>query len=365
MPDLATDTIVITALGATTSVGADAEQSCAAIRAGIVNIAEHEFYIPKQADEPLGEEVYPLHVSTVPILEASIEGADRFHQLALPALLDVLERAKLLENNRLQKCALFLSLPPVDAVTTEIELNHKFIAGICKDADLINLNMTKINQTGATGVFEHINDAVKMLRSEQLDYCIVGGVDTWLLEQRLDIMDAAWRLTSERNRDGFTPGEAATMMVLERAETAKSRGLPIMSSISGVGQAVEPETFSSEKNSTGQGLTQAVEAVLASSANNSFKTVYCDLDGESYYAFEWSLVQTRLGRSLANLKPLIHSAKTCGNVGAATGGLLVACATMTHFRGFDSGEDVLLWTASDNGTRAALSLQQVDIQKLP
>jgi len=354
--------IAITALGGITAVGGNAEQSVAAIRAGRMSIAEHEIY-KCEPDDPEWHERLPCYVSAVPVVGHYIEKAERFYQLVMPALEELMSQARL-KRKDLEKCGLFLSLPPMDATIANIGLDERFLGELAQRTGLLNLKTGKINRSGSSGMFEHVGDAMALLQSGELDFCIVGGVDSWLLKKRLGQLDLEMRLKSGRNRDGFIPGEAATMIMLERTETARSRNAAIMSVINGFGRGKEPKSFYSQKNSSGQGLTAAIDGVLSTlDSGKVFNTVYCDLNGESYYATENGLVLSRRGRSLADVD-LIHPVTHCGDVGAAMGGLLIACATMAHYRALGPGDDVLLWTASDNGARAALSLQQCDIEKL-
>lgn len=88
------------------------------------------------------------------------------------------------------------------------------------------------------------------------------------------------------------------------------------------------------------------------------ETVYASLNGESYYAFEWGIVLTRLHETLQTMKTLIHPADCVGDVGAATGALLLTCAASTLQQQSASVPQSLLWTASDTDHRMALTLQK-------
>jgi hypothetical protein len=47
-----------------------------------------------------------------------------------------------------------------------------------------------------------------------------------------------------------------------------------------------------------------------------------------------------------------------GDIGAATGGILIAQAVQAFKRGYARSEEALLWTASENEFRAALCINQ-------
>ncbi|MDH5180269.1 MAG: hypothetical protein OEZ39_08120 [Gammaproteobacteria bacterium] len=350
-----TEEIAITALGVISPVGANAEMTCACIRAGLMHITRHEHYeclpMETEQDEPL-----PLFASFVPTLEPYLDGPERLYQLCIPALSDLFNNGRFnqLDTNR---GGLFLALPQLDDVVREWHLEADFISELCQRMGLPGFRASKIDQTGRAGVFSLIAEAGKLLTGGELDYCIVGGVDSWLVDQRLGLMDEAWRIKSDRNVDGFIPGEAAAMLLLETVDHARQRGIPVLSCIGAIGSGTEPETINSNTESSGEGLATAISTILEmQTENRSFDAVYCDLNGESYSAFEWGLMLSRLGDSFADIKQLIHPAENCGDIGAASGGLLLACASKAFEKGYNQGNAALLWTASDGGQRMALTL---------
>lgn len=350
-----TNDIVITALGALTPVGANTEQSCAAIAAGINRIGEHAYY-ECTPDDPEWDEPLPLYASDVPVLDPFMDGAERLLALALPALTELMGGARLRRGD-LENCGLMLALPQADDITGAMNLGSLFVPELYKRTGLTTLKLWKTCQTGNTGVFTLLQSAIQKLQAGDIDYCIVGGVDSWLLEERLSQFDSMWRLRSARNVDGFIPGEAAVMLMLETDHHARSRGAPILARIGGIGEGTEPQTIHSQKHSTGDGLTQAIESVLQTGAvGQGFDTVYCSLNGESYYAFEWGVVLARLHETLAQMKNLVHPADCVGDVGAATGALILACA-VSAFKSNTTRSPSLLWCSNDSGYRMALSLR--------
>lgn len=348
--------IVITALGALTPVGANAEQSNAAIAAGMVRVNEHAYY-ECAPEDPEWDDTLPLYVSDVPLLDPFTDGSDRLLELAIPALTEVVGKAKF-TRRQLERCGFMLALPQADKAIHPLNLPAQFIPELCRRTGLTTFNLWKTTQAGHTGVFTLLPSAIQKLNDGQLDACIVGGVDSHLLEERLNLLDNTWRLRSDRTVDGFIPGEAAAFVLLETAAHASARGAPILARLGDLGEGREPETLTSTKQSTGQGLAQAIEQALRPSATPTVETVYASLNGESYYAFEWGIVLTRLHETLQTMKTLIHPADCVGDVGAATGALLLACAASTLQQQPASAPRSLLWTASDTDHRMALTLQK-------
>lgn len=350
-------TIVITALGAITPVGANAEQSCAAIAAGMNRINEHAYY-QCAPEDPEWDEPLPLFVSDVPVLDPFLDGPERLIELALPAISEVMGAAKL-KRKDLENCGLMISLPQSDKAIDAMNLSTQFVPEICKRTGLSTFKLWKTTQSGHTGVFNLLTSAIQKLQNGDIEYCVVGGVESYLLEERLDVLDAEWRIRSDRTVDGFIPGEAAVMLLLETAEHAQSRGMPILAELIAIGEGTEPEAIESKKNSTGEGLTLALETVMQSTNSAAgYPSVYCSLNGESHYAFDWGVVLARLHETLEKTQNLVHPADCVGDIGAATGALLLACAIADFKKSKEIGIPSLLWTAADNGHRMALTLQK-------
>lgn len=349
--------IVLTAVGALTPVGANAEQSCAAIAAGIVRVNEHAYY-QCTPEDPEWDEPLPLYVSDVPLLDPFTDGSDRLFELALPALTEIMAKAKF-KRSDLENCGIMLALPQADPAIASMNLPAQFIPELCRRTGLATLKLWKTTQAGHTGVFALLQSAIQKLQAGDIRTCIIGGVDSYLLEDRLSHFDGAWRLRSERTVDGFIPGEAACMLLLETAANAQARGATVLATLGQLAEATEPETLHSVKQSTGEGLARAIEHTLQSDSTD-LDTVYCSLNGESYYAFEWGIVLARLHKRLETMKALVHPADCVGDVGAATGALLLACAASGAQKqaATPSPPTSLLWTAADSGHRMALTLRK-------
>jgi len=348
--------VVITAMGALTPLGEGVEATCAAIEAGISRVTEHAYY-QCTPDDPEWDEDLPLFSASVPTIDPFTDGLDRFMELSMPSLTEVMEKSNL-KRTDLAKTSFYLSLPQQDEATFNLGLAANLLPTLCKQTGLTSFQNTKINQSGHTGVFAHISEAIDLLESGSSEFCIVGGVDSYLLNNRLAFLDSTWRIRSDRNVDGFIPGEASIMLMLETESHAKARGAKILAKITSIAEGLEPDVISSEKTSSGSGLTQAIRGILDNSSNTSFESVYCSLNGESYYAFEWGIQLTRLNTAFNKLTSLEHPAEYVGDIGAATGGLLIASATNALQTGLNESNKALLWSSSDTEQRMALCLEQ-------
>ncbi|MBI3776151.1 MAG: hypothetical protein HY273_11475 [Gammaproteobacteria bacterium] len=349
--------IAITAIGAVSAVGANAEQTCASIRAGIARFADHAWF-EGTPEDPEWDERLPLTAATVASIDPFEDGAERLLLLAVPALTEVLKNAKL-KRADLQKCALLLALPHTDTGTKDLQLGEEFVRALCKRTGLNQLTSFGTNQAGHAGVFVLLAQAQQLLNEGKADFCILGGVDSYLLAERMIYLDQTRRIRTDRNVDGFIPGECAAMVMLERAADAEHRGMRVWATVSKAVFEHEPQTAWSDRASTGKGLADAVsKALTTESGSDRAEWIYCDLNGESYRAFEWGVIRSRLSSRLGTMKKLVHPADCVGDIGAATGALLIACAQQAFKRQYATAREALLWTGSDAGLRSALIVKQ-------
>ncbi len=348
------NSIVITAMGAVTAVGGNVEQSTAAIAAGITPFVEHCYYQCTPAD-PEWDEDLPAYVAAAPFVEFHVDNLERFNQLIIPALKELFAQSHI-KRQALSKTGLLVALPEAESGLQKLALDDLWLTDVRRHMGLVGLKNARTNRDAHVGVFSAINQAMESLKNGQLEQCIVGGVDSYLLQSRMAHFDKLWRLKSSRNVDGFIPGEAATMLMLETEQHALARGAEILAVIGSVGFGVEPNHIYSERASSGKGLTDAIrQALAADSSDQNFAMIGCDLNGESYASQELGLIGTRLGDRFGADTEISHPADSCGDVGAASGGLLIINA-IDRIQQTDTN-NLLLTTANDDGRRGALIIK--------
>jgi 3-oxoacyl-[acyl-carrier-protein] synthase-1 len=212
---------------------------------------------------------------------------------------------------------------------------------------------------GHAAGFALLEEAVREIRAGKIEFALVGGVDSFLPSERLADWDASWRIRTERNVDGFLPGEAAVLLLIESEDRAAGRGACLLSVIDAFGFGTEPESLlHSDRASTGKGIVDAVRCVSGGKPEgHRFGWIYSDLNGESYGAFEWGVLQTRLAKRFEGGRKLVHPADCLGDVGAATGALLLACASHAFQWKYNVTGEALLLSSSDDGARAAMTVR--------
>ncbi len=336
--------LAITAAAARTAVGGGLSQTAASIRAGLARFGAHPTYEARCRD-PEWEEREPLIVAAAPGVDPALHGAERLHALLIPVVTDLVAAAGL-QRRDFAQCALLLALPAPDEAVVSWRLAETFAAELSRRTGL-GFKATRQSLSGHAAGVELLAEASALLASGEVQSCVVAGVDSYLSADRMAALDEGYRLKSPRNVDGFCPGEAAAAVLVEGPRSRRGA----RATIPAIGLGVEPEPMRSDKVSTGRGLVEALRGALPPDRAPDF--LLCDLDGESYRAFEWGVAQARLGARLEGLGRAVMPARSIGDVGAATGPLLLATAVEAFARGWAPGEEALIFTASEGPLRGA------------
>lgn len=338
--------LAITCAAALTAVGDDVDQTCSSIRAGIKGFSEHAWFEALPRDPESGDRE-PLVVARAPGIDPRREGPDRLKDLLVPVLADLVERAGL-SVRQMRDCALLLALPEGDPTTDSWGLESGFVEELTARSNL-SFARVKTSRAGRPGMLCLLAEAAKLFATRAASRVILAGVDSYLTGERLAYLDRGYRLKSPRGVDGFLPGEAASALLLQPASRVEPRDAPVLGVFNAMGQADEPRPFASELQSTGRGLCEALRPALAQPAG----WVACDMNGESYRAFEWGVATARLAREMGSVTRLVHPAVSHGDIGAATGGVLAASILAAFRRGYAPASEAVIWAAGDGPVRAA------------
>lgn len=340
--------LAVTAAAALTAVGDGVDQTCSSIRAGIKGFKAHAFFQPAVREEQ--DERQPLIAAPAPGIDPARAAAPRLVDLLLPVLSELMERGHV-ERRQLAEHALLVALPEPDEATAKWNLEKEFLPELTARSGLAFKHVA-VNRTGRAGMLELLADAANLFAERTMQRAIVAGVDSYLTADRLAYLDRTQRLKSPRNVDGFIPGEAASALLVVPASRLSPRGPPALATVTASGRGLEPQPFTSERQSTGRGLCEALRTAQGGPA----ACVLCDLNGESYRSFEWGLALARAGDLLGNIERLVHPAINHGDIGAASGGVLAAAAIAGFTRGYAPAGDALLFATSDGPARAAARL---------
>jgi 3-oxoacyl-[acyl-carrier-protein] synthase-1 len=185
---------------------------------------------------------------------------------------------------------------------------------------------------------------------------LIGGVDCWIDADTIDWLEGEERLFTPSNPHGFIPGEAAAFCLVTAppADAAHARGaVPI----NGIATATEDVPRGGEQPNLGHGLTTAIgDALRRLPPTQRVTDILCDFNGEMERADEYSFVCVRLGERFVDATMTRTPADCWGDVGAATGPLLLALAYEGTRQNWLNGEHILVWCSADTRHRAAALL---------
>jgi 3-oxoacyl-[acyl-carrier-protein] synthase-1 len=341
----------IVALAARTPVGLTPETMAAAVRAGVSRIEEHPFMV-----DALGD---PLRTACVPGLDPALLGWQRILALGWWAMRQLGQRLAATNLARGGRVSLLLGLPEPrpgwtarDAACTITELAKFELPG---SPTVLIEDVAR----GHAAALEALRLGYERIRAGMLDWCIVGGVDSYLDTETLGWLSKHRQLATKATRSAFFPGEAAGFLVLAGGDVVRGLALTSLAVVSGVSSAHEHALIKTEDVNVGRGLATVIAHACASIAQsgNRAHEVYCDINGERYRSEEWGMALLRVQNYLIDGTSYHLPATSWGDVGAASGTLLVALATRAWSRGYARGTSTLIWSGSEAGLRAAAVLQ--------
>jgi 3-oxoacyl-[acyl-carrier-protein] synthase II len=142
----------------------------------------------------------------------------------------------------------------------------------------IHLGLRGVNSTIAGGTvsgLQALGYAADLIRSGRNAWVLAGGVDELSLEATLGFRRAG-RLAGSAtaapraipyaaDRNGFSLGEGAALLVLESADRARTRGAEIHGTLRGFGQAFDPSR-GTDPAAAASAMTRAIDLALADAA---------------------------------------------------------------------------------------------------
>ncbi len=347
--------INIIGIGARTTISATAPLTASAVRAGINCFAEHPYMIDK-----VGE---PMIVAMDNELSEELLGIERFLQLATHAAQEALTPLNP-SNQSIPNITLIIGLPakrfglPAHLATEIAQQLPNKIAGKW------TFEQIKTIAGGHASALLAIEQAIQIIQQNPAQLCLIGGVDSYLQPETLEWLDYNEHLHSTANRYGFIPGEAAGFCLLASQQTVHQLSLKPLAQILAVASTQEKNCINTDTVCIGEGLSAAFTNVFQTlkPTNRQIEQIYCDLNGERYRADEYGFSVLRTREFFIEPGKFIAPADCWGDVGAATGALLINLIT-TAAKGYAQGELSLLWTSSESGERSAALLQAAPLIK--
>jgi len=333
--------VVIVGVGAQTAVGLTAASSAAAVRAGVSGFSED----PAELDQ-FGE---PIIEARVPEIEGDPAGTTRSGALASLALREVLE------VKDLPPLTLFLGLPEPRPGRAD-DLERALTETLKRDPAIAAVNPLPAGH--ASGLLA-LEAGVKHLLEGRGEFCLIGGVDSYLAPDTLRWLDDNGQLHTVKNAYGFVPGEAAGFCLLATRDAAQRHRLTCRVRVVSVASGRETNVLKSTSVCIGRGLTDVFRKALRGlpSEADRIDRIICDMNGEPYRTDEYGFAGSRLARRFRDVSDFQAPADCWGDVGAASGPLHLALVAAGADRGYARGRHYLLWGSSEGGDRGAAIVQ--------
>ncbi len=263
--------VVITGMGAVTSLGNDVDSTWAGLIAGRSGVRRIEAYDPSRLASQIAGEVRDLDASGV-MDRKDLRRTDRFIQLALVATRQAMDQAGLparLEGDLAERTGTILAtgLGGVSTMFANVisfaERGPDRIGPFMIPMGIPNMAAGQIPMTfgplgpsfatvSACASSGHaLGEAFEIIRRGDADLMIAGGAEAALhealvggfcamkaLSTRNDDPAAASR-PFDKGRDGFVIAEGAGVVVLEALESAQARGAQVLAELVGYGATAD------------------------------------------------------------------------------------------------------------------------------
>lgn len=336
----------IAAVGACTPVGLNAPSAAAAVRAGVTTFGAHPYMVDADGDVVM--------VAQVPGIDPYAPTLDRMTVLARTALREVIESCPALP--RVAKLPVVLAVPDLRPGMDPNSANIVADA-VARELDRLGLRVDlAIVQTGHAGGLIALRECCISLSRGSAPWGLVGGVDSWLEPETIEWLQRDERLHTPANPWGLIPGEGAAFCAVWNP--ASLGELPGALGVVGMGVAAESVPRRGEEPCLGIGLTAAVrEAIAPLPEAERVHEIFCDCNGERDRAEEYGFALVRAGERFVDASAMRAPADCWGDVGCATGTLLLALGFQAAARGWLAGPNILAWSSSDGPQRAAVVLR--------
>lgn len=341
----------IVATGVRCAVGITAESAAAAIRAGISRVAEHPFMVNAAGDN--------LLCARDPSIDPTIMGPERMVLLAERALREVVGKLGPAGPYALEVPVIVALPEPRPGFSAQ---QAAWVSRMLTSRVALDLGAIRVEQLaeGHAGAFLAMREAVERVSEGKNELCIAGGVDTYFDADTLDWLESELRVARAEIRNGFSPGEGATMLVVA-SDAARGRlGLHSLARVRGIACAREHRSPKSDEGLLGEGLT---EAVLQATSDLQLpqeivSDVYGDINGERARTEDWGFALLRTSERFRDGTWYVTAVGQCGDVGAATGALSCALAVQAWRRNYANGPRAMVWAGSWGGLRGAAVLER-------
>lgn len=334
--------VSVCSFGMVSSVGLNADSSCAAIRARLSRFEELPFH------DGSGEKIIGA-----PATEAvpNRQGYQRLAPLLASAVRECLHR-RIHENwSSNTKPLLLVAVDDLRRPDYPKDISERLLIDV---GSLLRLQWdarSAVFAHGRTAFFRALAEARQILGGGDVGACLVAGVDSLLNTHALEWLQSQDRLKTEDNLDGVIPGEAAAAVWIERMGQARPRFLDVL----GIGFGEEASVLEPDTPNIARGLADAFRKALAEAAMPLHEVDFRvgGMTGERAEFMEASTALARIQRVHKDDFALWVPAEQLGDVGAALPACMMVVTAVGFTKGYAPGRSALLFTSSHSSERAA------------
>jgi 3-oxoacyl-[acyl-carrier-protein] synthase I len=340
--------VYILGVGGKTPLGMNLISSAAAVRAGISTASEHPYMIDKGGS--------PMIVAMSPDLDLSLPISERFSALFLSAMQETLNNLNLSSIRKISNPVRVLIGLPEDRPGLESDISMVLEQRLQRDVEeaLGPIDFQTFPFGHASGLIA-LQQGCQVIQRNECDFCIIGGVDSYITPETLEWIDDQEQLHSEDNSWGFLPSEGAGVCLLSSEKGIENLNDKILCQVVGVGVALEDNTVLKESVCIGLGLSMAFKGAVADISKKDLKinNIISDINGEPYRGSEFGFTMVRNTSLFTESAECQTPADCWGDVGAASSPLHIGLAVMAAQKGYSGGPNTLVWASSIGQHRGA------------
>lgn len=248
---------------------------------------------------------------------------------------------------------ILLSVPPARPGLTE-EAVDWLLSALLESVEPFDRQHSGAVRIGHDGFMAALQAACGLLKSGEVTSCLIGAVDSGVDRDYIHWLEQTGRLRSRQQPHGLAPGEAAAFCFVARQSTLSAHGSALIE-LGPVGRYQESNPWYLGQATMGDGLTNAVRHAIG---GHPIDACYADLNGESWRSAEWDYAYLRNGKHFAHPLDIRHPSEAWGDIGAASGALLMLMAAWDLQEGMLGHHTALVCASSDTQpSRAACRLQ--------
>jgi len=226
---------------------------------------------------------------------------------------------------------------------------------------LIDPAVSRLMGTGRSGVLNALDLAFRYLYDTDAEFVLIGGGDSYQNSELIAALDEKGRILASGVMNGFAPGEGAGFVLLTRNPAFALRSATHLPSLLVPGVANEPGHLFSDKPYRGEGLDLAFKRALSAySGHIKIKDTHSSMNGEHFWAKEYGVAMIRNADMFESETAIHHSADCHGDLGAATGGVLINHVTQALLAGHSTNPS-LIYCSSDHQYRAAVCFEPLPL----